>query len=74
MDAAVFAAKQAEEREGGTTARGGPFFQLVYNEQHEPAAAVVRCPGLARRHHAAAGLSAGPRPSGARRPTPTRYP
>ena len=38
MDAAVFAAKQAEEREAGTTAHGGPFFQLVYNEQHEPAA------------------------------------
>ncbi len=38
MDATVFAAKQAEEREGATTAGGGPFFQLVYNEQHEPAA------------------------------------
>jgi methyltransferase (TIGR00027 family) len=38
MDAAVFAAKQEEERAGGDSARGGPFFQLVYNEQHEPAA------------------------------------
>ena len=38
MDAAVFAAKQQEEQRGDGSARGGPFFQLVYNEQHEPAA------------------------------------
>lgn len=38
MDAALFAAKQDEERAGGDSARGGPFFQLVYNEQEEPAA------------------------------------
>ena len=37
MDAAVFAAKQEEERADETSARG-PFFQLVYNEQYEPAA------------------------------------
>lgn len=38
MDAAAFTAKQEEERAGDGAARGGPFFQLVYNEQHEPAA------------------------------------
>ncbi len=38
MDAALFAAKQDEERAGGDSARGGPFFQLVYNEQCEPVA------------------------------------
>jgi len=38
MDAAVFAAKQQEEQRGDGSARGGPFFLLVYNEQHEPAA------------------------------------
>ena len=38
MDAAQFAAKREEERAGGGATRGGPFFQLVYNEQHEPSA------------------------------------
>jgi methyltransferase (TIGR00027 family) len=38
MDAAAFASKQQEERAAGNAERGGPFFQLVYNEQHEPAA------------------------------------
>jgi methyltransferase (TIGR00027 family) len=38
MDATTFTAKQEEERATGDSARGGPFFQLVYNEQHEPAA------------------------------------
>jgi methyltransferase (TIGR00027 family) len=38
MDAAEFTAKQEEEARGDSSAHGGPFFQLVYNEQHEPAA------------------------------------
>ena len=38
MDAAAFTAKQEEERAAADSAHGGPFFQLVYNEQHEPAA------------------------------------
>ncbi len=38
MDAAAFAAKRDEERAGMASGHGGPFFQLVYNEQHEPAA------------------------------------
>jgi methyltransferase (TIGR00027 family) len=38
MDPAEFAAKQQEEERGDSSARGGPFFQLVYNEQYEPAA------------------------------------
>jgi methyltransferase (TIGR00027 family) len=38
MDAAAFTAKQQEEERGDSSARGGPFFQLVYNEQYEPAA------------------------------------
>lgn len=38
MDAATFTAKQQEEERGDSSARGGPFFQLVYNEQYEPAA------------------------------------
>jgi methyltransferase (TIGR00027 family) len=38
MDAAAFTAKQEEERAGAGSSHGGPFFQLVYNEQHEPAA------------------------------------
>lgn len=38
MDPAAFAAKQQEEERGDSSARGGPFFQLVYNEQYEPAA------------------------------------
>lgn len=38
MDADAFAAKQEEERAGGGSAHGGPFFELIYNEQHEPAA------------------------------------
>lgn len=39
MDADTFAAKLEEERAAGAdnSARGGPFFQLVYNEQYEPA-------------------------------------
>jgi len=39
MDAEAFAAKQDEERSGSDSAHGGPFFQLIYNEQHEPAPA-----------------------------------
>jgi methyltransferase (TIGR00027 family) len=38
MDATEFAAKQEEERAGGDDVSDSPFFQLVYNEQHEPAA------------------------------------
>ena len=38
MDAAAFTARQQEEERGDSSARGGPFFQLVYNEQYEPAA------------------------------------
>ncbi|WP_006241698.1 class I SAM-dependent methyltransferase [Mycolicibacterium tusciae] len=38
MDAAAFSAKRQEEERGDSSAHGGPFFQLVYNEQHEPAA------------------------------------
>jgi methyltransferase (TIGR00027 family) len=38
MDAAEFAARQDEERAGIMGDRQRPFFQLVYNEQHEPAA------------------------------------
>lgn len=38
MDAEAFAAKREDERSGADRAHGGPFFQLVYNEQHEPAA------------------------------------
>jgi methyltransferase (TIGR00027 family) len=38
MDSVEFAAKQQEEERGDSSARGGPFFQLVYNEQYEPAA------------------------------------
>ena len=38
MDAATFTAKKEEERADADSARGGPFFQLVYNEQYEPAA------------------------------------
>jgi methyltransferase (TIGR00027 family) len=40
LDAEVFAAKVEEERTAADRdlARRGPFFQLVYNEQHEPAA------------------------------------
>jgi len=38
MDPAEFTAKQQEEKRGDSSARGGPFFQLVYNEQCEPAA------------------------------------
>ena len=63
MDATAFTAKQQEEERGDSSARGGPFFQLVYNEQYEPAAQMVRCPGLAFGYDAAAGLSAGTRPT-----------
>lgn len=40
MGSEVFAAKVEEERAAGADAstRGGPFFQLVYNQQHAPAA------------------------------------
>ena len=38
MDAVEFAARQDEERAGLVSAHRSPFFQLVYNEQHEPAA------------------------------------
>jgi methyltransferase (TIGR00027 family) len=38
MDAGEFAAKQEEERAGISPEHRSPFFQLVYNEQHEPAA------------------------------------
>lgn len=38
MDAAAFETKQQEERDAGNAEQGGPFFQLVYNEQYEPAA------------------------------------
>jgi methyltransferase (TIGR00027 family) len=40
MRSEVFAAKVEEERAAGAeaSARGGPFFQLVYNQQHAPAA------------------------------------
>jgi methyltransferase (TIGR00027 family) len=38
MDSELFAAKQDEERAGGGSTHGGPFFQLVYNEQYEPGA------------------------------------
>lgn len=38
MDAAVFAAKREAERADENSSNGGPFFQLVYNEQYEPAA------------------------------------
>jgi methyltransferase (TIGR00027 family) len=38
MDADAFTAKREEERAGADSAHGGPFFQLVYNEQHDPAA------------------------------------
>ena len=38
MDAAAFEAKQQEERDADSAERGSSFFQLVYNEQHEPAA------------------------------------
>lgn len=34
----LFAARVAQERAGGASASGGPFYQLVYNEQHAPAA------------------------------------
>ena len=38
MDDDTFRAKVEEERTIGSNGRGGPFFQLVYNEQHAPAA------------------------------------
>lgn len=38
MDAATFATRQQEEHDTGNAERGGPFFELIYNEQHEPAA------------------------------------
>ena len=60
MDAATFATRQQEEHATGNAERGGPFFELVYNEQHEPAAQWFGS-GMAHRRHIAAGLSAGPR-------------
>ncbi|WP_099039763.1 class I SAM-dependent methyltransferase [Mycobacterium neglectum] len=38
MDPEEFTARQQEEERGDSSAHGGPFFQLVYNEQDEPAA------------------------------------
>lgn len=38
MDADAFQAAVEEERAGANGARGRTFFQLVYNEQHAPAA------------------------------------